>query len=84
MEFLKSIDWKRVGREVGLYTIALSVFWGLFYSLEKLFNAPIPSENREPLLIVLGFLTAKAGDIVAYFFGSSKGSADKTEHLVSK
>jgi len=31
------------------------------------------------LYILLGALVAKFGDVVSYFYGSSKGSSDKTE-----
>lgn len=75
------MDWKKLGKELGLYVIALAVFVGLGYVTSKLFGIEIPANNREPLMLVIGFLIAKAGTVVDYFFGSSKGSSDKTDLL---
>lgn len=77
------MDWKKIGKDVGLYVIALAVFLGLGYVTAKLFGMEIPTNNREPLMLVIGFLIAKAGTVVDYFFGSSSGSAAKTEALTN-
>jgi hypothetical protein len=42
---------------------------------------PVPPENREAFLIVLGTITGSFVSIVSYFYGSSKGSSDKTAML---
>jgi hypothetical protein len=39
----------------------------------------MPEKNKDIGLLVVGALVAKFSDVVSYFFGSSKGSADKTE-----
>jgi hypothetical protein len=41
----------------------------------------MPELNKDLGLIVIGVLAAKFSDVVAYFFGSSKGSSDKTKML---
>lgn len=40
---------------------------------------PFPNGNRDILTIAVGAVLAKFGSVVDYFFGSSKGSADKTK-----
>jgi len=40
-----------------------------------------PEKAREPLLILVGSLSAAFGAVVNYFFGSSSGSAHKSELL---
>jgi len=40
-----------------------------------------PSDNKDLLLLLLGVLTGGAKDVLGYFFGSSAGSARKTEMM---
>lgn len=75
------INWKKFGREIGLYVIAALVVGGLMWCTAKLFGAETPAANRDMIVSITSFLLAKAGTIVDYFFGSSKGSADKTDML---
>jgi membrane protein DedA with SNARE-associated domain len=42
-----------------------------------------PEKAREPLLILVGSLSAAFGAVVNYWFGSSSGSAHKSELLAS-
>ena len=41
----------------------------------------MPEPNREILLILIGVWGAKFGDVIGYFFGTSKSSAEKNEML---
>lgn len=41
----------------------------------------IPDGNRDIINIALGALVSMAVTVVTYFYGSSKGSADKAESL---
>lgn len=43
-----------------------------------------PEKAREPLLILVGSLSAAFGAVVNYWFGSSSGSAHKNELLANK
>ena len=43
-----------------------------------------PPSAREPLLILVGALGAAFGAVINYVFGSSQGSAAKTELLASR
>jgi hypothetical protein len=62
------------------------IFGGLivaaFFTLLSLliFNG-IPEQNEGILNIAIGSLLAAFSTVVAYFYGSSKGSADKNELL---
>lgn len=40
-----------------------------------------PRMSREPLMLLIGGLSAAFGGVVQYWFGSSAGSADKTAML---
>lgn len=46
-----------------------------------LFMLEPPTGAREPLLILIGALAAAFGAVVNYWFGSSSGSAAKSELL---
>ena len=41
----------------------------------------VPPENKDTINIVIGALAGSFVTIVSYYFGSSKGSADKQEIL---
>lgn len=78
------MDWRRFGREVGLYVIATMVILALVWCSAKLFNTEVPVSNRDMIVSITSFLLAKASTIVDYFFGSSKGSSDKTDALTEQ
>lgn len=50
-------------------------------SIVALFVVEPPAGGREPLLILIGSLSAAFGAVVAYWFGSSSGSAEKSRLL---
>ncbi len=77
------MDWKRFGREIGTYAIATVVIGSLFWVLMRLFAGPLPETNEKVVTLIVGFLIAKGGTIVDYYFGSSKGSSDKTEAMTA-
>ena len=53
----------------------------LFRSVMK---EDVNTSMRDALLILIGSLGAAFGAVVNYFFGSSKGSADKNQLLADK
>lgn len=59
-----------------LGALIVLVFFGILLTVIKY---AIPDGNKEIAYLVVGALVAKFGDVVAYFYGSSKGSSDKTE-----
>lgn len=52
--------------------------------IAALFLYEPPDKAREPLLILVGSLGAAFGAVVNYWFGSSSGSAHKSELLAGK
>ena len=58
-------------------TIVLG-FFGVFYFV---FTTPINENSSQAVYILVGALTAGLTQVLNYYFGSSKGSADKTQEL---
>lgn len=52
-------------------------------AIVALFRVEPPPGAREPLLILIGSLAAAFGAVVNYWFGSSSGSAHKSDLLAS-
>ena len=50
-------------------------------ALAALYFIPIPVDNKELIIFMLGQLSGFAGGVVSYHFGTSAGSARKTELL---
>lgn len=68
-------------KEIYMYVLAgfiVGCVFALLYFL--VFNA-IPQENKDILNIVIGAIIGAFVTVISYFFGSSKGSADKNEML---
>lgn len=72
---------KKENKELYLYILGAIIVIAFFATIYLLAKVEMPLTNKDLLLIVIGALVAKFGDVVAYFFGSSKGSADKNEML---
>jgi CDP-diglyceride synthetase len=62
-----------------MYALGALIVIGFFLVLLVVFRTEMPEKNKDIGLLVVGALVAKFSDVVSYFFGSSKGSADKTE-----
>ncbi len=58
--------------------LAIFILVGFFGAIGALFSEIIPDENKDVLYLLVGTLGGMATQVVAYFFGSSKGSKDKT------
>ena len=62
----------------GLIALAILAVVGL------LIFFPVPEQNKETLIQVIGVLSGSFVTIVGYFFGSSKSSADKNAIIANK
>ena len=56
-------------------------FFGLLYILVL---AEVPERNKDLLNLVVGALIGSFATVVGYFYGSSAGSAAKTEIMAGK
>lgn len=64
-----------------MYLIALVIFLGFFIVLGLLFKIPLIMANKDIIVYTVGGLQTAFITVVAYFFGSSKGSSEKNEIL---
>lgn len=74
---------KKETKDVIQYIFAGIIMTLLFALVALLIFKNIPSENKDVLNIGIGVVFGWGSLIVSYFFGSSKGSADKNE-LINK
>jgi CDP-diglyceride synthetase len=68
-------------KEIYMYALGALIVVGFFFILWIVFVRSMPGPNKDLGLLVIGALVSKFGDVVGYFFGSSKGSADKNEMM---
>lgn len=62
---------------VALIALTFYLYWYVIFS----HNPAIDTERKEIIVYILGALTTIVTQVVSFFFGSSKGSADKNEML---
>jgi len=72
---------KELWKQIFQYVLAAVIAGGLILVLVLLINNTIPVENKDVLLVVVGVLASAFTAVVSYFFGSSKGSAEKNEMI---
>ena len=66
-------------KDIYMYILGTVIIIGFFIILYVVFRTEMPPANKDIGLMIIGALVAKFSDVVGYFFGSSKSSADKTE-----
>ena len=69
------------GKELYMYILGGVIVLAFFVMLYLLILNTVPQANESLLNITVGALIGSFTTVVGYFYGSSKGSADKTEHL---
>lgn len=76
---------KQLGRwaSLGINTIGVFILGGFFLVVYWVLNEDISGDANKLMLIgaLVGYTSAKADQVVAYFFGSSIGSKQKTDKL---
>jgi len=68
-------------KDIFQYILGALITIGFFILLLSLVYSTIPADNKDLLNLVVGSLIGSFSTIVGYYFGSSKGSADKNELL---
>lgn len=69
------------GSDINFYVLAWVIVLGFFGLMATLMFVEIPIKQTEVMFMLFGTLSAGFGAVIQYFFGSSKGSADKTAHI---
>ena len=67
--------------DVNLYVLAWTVVSGFFGLMALLCFKALPADSNGVIFMLFGALSTGFGQILGYFFGSSKSSADKTKLL---
>ncbi len=70
--------------KIYMYVLGAIIVIGFYIVLGIVFRQAIPEVNHDVVMLLIGALIAKFADVVGYFYGSSKGSADKTDLLNNK
>jgi drug/metabolite transporter (DMT)-like permease len=70
-------------RSIFQYVLGGLIIIGFFVLLVVLVYTQVPEPNKDLLNLVVGALIGSFATVVGYFYGSSAGSAAKTE-LMSK
>ena len=71
----------KTSKDIFQYVLGSLIVTGFFVLLIVLVYSSVPTENKEILNLVIGALIGNFGAVVSYYYGSSKGSADKTGML---
>lgn len=74
----------KVAKELYMYVLGAVIVLAIILVTGLLIIYPIPTQNHDIVLTVIGALVTAAITVITFFFGSSKGSADKTELLSKK
>lgn len=68
-------------KEIYMYVLGTMIVICIIAFSTALIFFEIPKENVQMVNIVLGTIIGSFTTVVGYFFGSSKGSADKTDMM---
>lgn len=66
-------------KEIFQYVLGALVVLCFFAVIVLLIIIGVPSDNKEALLLILGALIGAFSSVMGYFYGSSIGSAKKTD-----
>jgi CDP-diglyceride synthetase len=66
-------------KDIFQYALAALIVLVFFTIIYIVFMKELPTGNKDIGYMVIGALVVKFGDVVAYFFNSTKGSQEKTD-----
>jgi len=69
--------------DLNFYVLAWIIVGGFFILLGFLLFVSLPEDQNGVVFMLFGSLSTGFGQVLQYFFGSSKGSADKTATMVT-
>lgn len=70
-------------RDWNLYLLSYILIGGFFFLTGYLMEHKLPDESSSVVFMLFGALASGFGQVIQYFFGSSKGSKDKDMMLLS-
>jgi hypothetical protein len=68
-------------KDIFFYSIGALFIIGFFLCLGLVIFKAFPQENSAIINVMFGCLIAGVSTVLNYFYGSSKGSSDKTEMM---
>ncbi len=71
-------------RDVARHLVGWAVLAGFFGALGALHLFPVPAENREVVLVLIGQISGAFATVVGYYYQTSLGSTRKTDALVNQ
>ena len=71
-------------KDIFMFILGGLIVIGFFVLLYLLIMAEVPERNKDLLNLVVGALIGSFATVVQYFYGSSAGSAAKTEIMAGK
>lgn len=71
-------------KEIYMYLLGAFIVGASAMVIVLLISKALPDNNKDVVNIALGTMLGMAGNVVNYFYGSSKSSAEKTELLNEK
>ena len=70
-------------KDTNLYVLAWTIVVGFFLLLVFLLYVTVPADQNGVVFMLFGALATGFGQVLQYFFGSSKGSADKAATIAA-
>jgi drug/metabolite transporter (DMT)-like permease len=71
-------------KDLAMYILGALLTICFFLVLAFLIFKPMPQENKDVLYLAIGALIGFMGTVVTYFYGSSAGSAEKTDIMAKQ
>ncbi len=68
-------------RDINQYVLAWVIVAGFFSLVSLLIFRDLPKDSSQVVVMLFGALAAGFGSVIGYYFGSSKGSSEKTDLL---